>query len=292
LHDNFELYFWRSKFGNVGDDLNTWLWPRILDCDFHSDGNVVLIGIGSVLDERHDTTRRKLVLGAGARSETSALTELGDDWEIRFVRGPRTANAMNLSSSLAVSDPAIVVPKIYREPRKNATARPKKIGFVPYWKTDIAYASIIANVADIQLIPVHCSYDKFIDMLLECDAVVAEAMHGAILADAYGIPWIPCRISNLYSERETHDFKWQDWAMSLDIRLPKRILTLPQQWHHAGFSLNSDMKLLLKARAAARRIDEAIESGGWILSDRDILASKQRQILEICEEVKQTLSCD
>ncbi len=37
-------------------------------------------------------------------------------------------------------------------------------------------------------------------------------MHGAILADAYGIPWTPVK-----AYPHTTEFKWRDWGGSLDL---------------------------------------------------------------------------
>src|SRR5690606_31984382 len=40
--------------------------------------------------------------------------------------------------------------------------------------------------------------------------VIAEAMHAAIIADSYRVPWV-----SVSSSRRINAFKWQDWAASL-----------------------------------------------------------------------------
>ena len=69
------LYYWESPFGNVGDDLNRWLWPRLFGDVFDDDDETVLIGIGSILapgyEKHYRVYRKKIVLGAGARSAES-----------------------------------------------------------------------------------------------------------------------------------------------------------------------------------------------------------------------------
>jgi succinoglycan biosynthesis protein ExoV len=48
--------------------------------------------------------------------------------------------------------------------------------------------------------------------LARSSLVIAEAMHGAIVADAFRVPWIPASTSGRFNL-----FKWQDWAMSLGM---------------------------------------------------------------------------
>lgn len=46
----------------------------------------------------------------------------------------------------------------------------------------------------------------------EARLVIAESMHGTIIADAFRIPWIPVAISHHFNS-----FKWQDWADSMEV---------------------------------------------------------------------------
>ena len=49
---------------------------------------------------------------------------------------------------------------------------------------------------------------------------LTEAMHGAIVADTFRVPFVP-----LVSSREISSFKWMDWALRMDI--PYRPIRLP-----------------------------------------------------------------
>jgi succinoglycan biosynthesis protein ExoV len=44
--------------------------------------------------------------------------------------------------------------------------------------------------------------------------IITEAMHGAIVADTYNIPWIP-----VFTYASFNFFKWNDWAASLDMSI-------------------------------------------------------------------------
>lgn len=56
------------------------------------------------------------------------------------------------------------------------------------------------------------SVDRVLGLMQQCDVILAEAMHGAIVADALRIPWIPISCSRIILE-----FKWQDWLSSLNL---------------------------------------------------------------------------
>jgi len=48
------LWYWMAPKGNIGDDINPWLWPRVFGEDFFCETDPDrFIGIGSVLDDRH-----------------------------------------------------------------------------------------------------------------------------------------------------------------------------------------------------------------------------------------------
>jgi hypothetical protein len=42
--------------------------------------------------------------------------------------------------------------------------------------------------------------------------VVTEALHGAVVADAFRIPWIPVRCHT-----HINAFKWEDWCESIEV---------------------------------------------------------------------------
>jgi succinoglycan biosynthesis protein ExoV len=50
--------------------------------------------------------------------------------------------------------------------------------------------------------------------------LVTEALHGAVAADSFGVPWIAVRLGS-----RVLDFKWEDWCRSLSV--PYRPLELP-----------------------------------------------------------------
>jgi succinoglycan biosynthesis protein ExoV len=55
--------------------------------------------------------------------------------------------------------------------------------------------------------------EDVLEELLASELIIAEAMHGAIIADAFRIPWMPVR----YGYRSFF-FKWHDWCQSIGLR--------------------------------------------------------------------------
>lgn len=271
------VYSWRSEHGNVGDDLNPWLWPRVFGDGIDASPDSIFIGIGSVLDRRHEPSRHKIVFGAGARQADTVPDVTTSDWQIEFVRGPLTAAALPDGYRRWISDPAIILPRYLAAPRTTRVGRPEAIGLATYMTTDVGYARRITDLCGYRLIPSTLAPEAFVDALLQCDAVFAESMHGAILADAYGIPWCPVQISNRYHEGDTHAFKWRDWLSSLE--LTPSFVALPVPWRSEATGVIGAARTALKVRYAALKLSRAARRDAWVLSDRELLASKQDEIL-------------
>jgi len=54
--------------------------------------------------------------------------------------------------------------------------------------------------------------EEVLNQIMQSEIVIAEAMHGAIVADTLRVPWIPSKAYNTIN-----DFKWRDWAQSLSL---------------------------------------------------------------------------
>ncbi len=204
-------YYWESDHGNFGDDLNLWLWDLLLPGfrDVHPD--VLLVGVGTVLNEvLLPKTGRKLVLGSGFGY--GALPDMRDRtlWDIRCVRGPLTAEKVGVDASLGIIDPAVMVADM---PEFASLLKTHRRSFVPHWESAIAglWPEVCATVG-VNYIDPRGEAKAVIAEIARSELIIAESMHGAILADAFRVPWVAVSTS-----RNINSFKWNDWAGTLGV---------------------------------------------------------------------------
>lgn len=208
-----KLEYFRGDHPNFGDELNTWLWPQLLPRFLDEDPSVLFIGIGSILGSNYNPKARKVVFGSGyvTAYHGQAPNVHGDDWDIFFVRGPRTTQALGIPDRLGIGDSAILL----RALSARFVREPRHIGFMPHWESlPRGNWQKVCALAGIRLIDPRAPVEQVITEILGCEVLVAEAMHGAIVADALRVPWIPVLpIDHIHRE------KWFDWADALSMDL-------------------------------------------------------------------------
>lgn len=208
---------------NFGDALNGWLWPKLIPRIYEPDEEKMFIAIGSLLNAQWIPPRpaRKICFGSGYCGGPKPAID--DNWQIYCVRGPLTAAAMGLESSLALTDPAILVAAL------SPATRPKqyKISYMPHefsgrnsqWIMKADWAAALNRVGIHHLDP-RAPVEITLKEIQDSELVITEAMHGAIVADALRVPWIPVRF---YSHVKS--FKWRDWCLTM--QLPYEPSTIP-----------------------------------------------------------------
>jgi len=207
-----KLFYYRDPGGNFGDDLNAWLWPRLIPELLDDRDDTLFVGIGSILDRRIPQEPRKIVFGTGVGY--GLLPVLDQRWQICCVRGPLTAKALGLPAEVAITDSAALV----RTVRTPPVVKTHIVSFMPHFRTPARAASIGTDLADIcasldiNYIDPCGEVEDVIDGLASSSKVIAEAMHGAIVADALRVPWVPVQLSG-----RILNLKWNDWCTSLHL---------------------------------------------------------------------------
>ena len=216
-----KLHYFRSKHGNFGDDLNSWIWPELLPglWDDGADG-ITFVGIGTILNRLVPDNRLKVVLGSGVGYAPLPPDLHDGSWNILAVRGPLSARAAGLPEDTAITDGAIllsVLPGLAKPPEQ----RTGGVAFVPHVSSAEAggWEDICARLGFTYIDP-RWDFRKVFALIGNASLVLADAMHGAIVADTFRVPFVP-----LVSSREISSFKWMDWTLSMD--LPYRPIRLP-----------------------------------------------------------------
>ena len=186
-----KMYFYRGRRPNFGDELNSWLWPRLLPGFFDNDETgSCSIGVGSTLfdstarvpQDRLWRWLRRLHRRSGDRRELAVLLR---------ARGRLTAAALGLDAVLGVGDAAILVRSCV-----SLTARKAHpISFMPHWQSaaDGQWAEGQPRRRPPLHRPVRHGRKRPDPISRSRRFLLPEAMHGAIVADALRVPWIAVR---------------------------------------------------------------------------------------------------
>jgi succinoglycan biosynthesis protein ExoV len=274
------LYYCKTPMGNLGDDLNPWLWSRLAPevCDDRA--SALFVGIGTILSHRMPAEPLKFVFGAGWGG--GRRPKIDRKWMIYCVRGPLTAAGLKLDPALAIADPAILVRRVPRAAAKKCYP----ISFMPHHQS-MPLADWKALCAQVGF---HCinpcgGVDKVLAEVEQTELLLAEAMHGAIVADALRVPWIPVRMYGRFTE-----FKWRDWTQS--IQAPLRIVDIapifergPALWKRLDYAVK-------KTVARAGLGDDNWNRLGVRLSTRREISQTLRALEKTPKEQTPCLSAD
>jgi pyruvyltransferase len=207
-----KLYYWRGV-KNFGDLLAPLLLKRFahINSEWAAPKESDAVLIGSILDLM-PADYGGVIAGCGKLHEERSMDF--PHAKVLAVRGPLTARGMK--GSFAIGDPGLLADELvgYKDKEYN-------LGVIPHW-TDktlefdprfLKYNPRIIRVSDD---PLH-----FIEEVAKCKKIVSSALHGIILADAFGIPRrieiSPKAIS--HPKQEGGLFKWKDYSESIGMKL-------------------------------------------------------------------------
>ncbi|MBH0013330.1 pyruvyl transferase [Pseudoalteromonas sp. NZS100_1] len=208
-----KLTFYKGDIPNFGDDLNNIMWDALLAPGFLDDNeDELFLGVGSILWDSYPKKANKIVMGSGFGGYTGIPNLHEGNWDVAFVRGPRTAKALNLDPKLAITDAAILTHFMDLP----VQAKKYKVSFMPHWQSiSRGNWQRVCEQAGINYIdPTDPNVMHSLQSIQQTELLITEAMHGAILADTLRVPWLA-----LEPIFPLHRNKWFDWSESMSINL-------------------------------------------------------------------------
>ncbi|MBR8830274.1 MAG: hypothetical protein N5P05_003366 [Chroococcopsis gigantea SAG 12.99] len=225
-----KLYYAERKIGkptNFGDILNEWLWPKFLFDVYHKgnfqdifneDDRTVLVGIGTLLnkklEQRTPNARLRMVFSSGVGYGNS-LEKLDKTYKIYCVRGPLSASKLQLSPDKGLVDGGVMIRRYFQPERKVKY----KYSYMPHYGFAGPAWENVCESLNFGYIDPCLPVEDVMTKIRETEILLTEAMHGAIAAEAFRVPWVPIK-----SHHTILTFKWEDWCASVNLKYEPRTL--------------------------------------------------------------------
>lgn len=260
-----KLLRYEPEVPNFGDDLNDLIWPALAPTLFNaSDAGLkaeAFVGIGTIIGIDPGQSRRLHVFSSGTGYSAATRWD-GLDIDYHCVRGPVTARVLGLPRQKALTDGAVLTPLLGCFRKMPADER-RNVVVVPHYQT-IAFPgwNQAAGMAGFHLVDPRGSPQQVIAALAAARLVLTESLHGAILADAFGVPWCGFAVSQNFSTA-----KWTDWTASVGIAADITLLPPPDPMPLLRFGRRSEpfgTQLSLNLECAVQEFERRIASPGTV----------------------------
>lgn len=201
-------FYWNTA--NFGDHINSWLWRELFP-ELITNDSIRLVGVGSLIQDNLELVPgKKVIVGSGAGYGAAPSADAVARWDVWFVRGPLTSQAMGLPDAKAVVDGSWLVHSL---PGFFVPQEKRGVVFVPHWTSARSgHWQRICDLAGVTYIDPCADSKQVIAAIASSRLAIVEALHGAILADLYRTPWVP-----VSTERRILAFKWIDWCTSVGL---------------------------------------------------------------------------
>jgi len=220
--------FWWDRKANFGDAVGPWLAAKLTqkpvvnvratkDNPVPREGRAIAL-VGSII---HMINRPDVdIWGAGLMrplSEKSLLRNL-TGVRVHAVRGHLTRHELRTKLDWDVpevlGDPALLLSRHYTANLEPAGS--SKIAFVPHMSHRPSFKNINNDVLDV--VDVREDLRIVVDKIASAKACVSTSLHGLIVAQSYGVPWVWLNITD--AELGGGDFKFNDFFSTLEGEVP------------------------------------------------------------------------
>ncbi|MGP5726945.1 polysaccharide pyruvyl transferase family protein, partial [Arthrobacter rhombi] len=218
--DHIGVFWWDNR-SNFGDAIGPWLVERLTGSTPVNSRRVKhegrsLMTVGSIighLDRDHVDIWGTGLMGPLADARLKRLASY-EDVKVRAVRGHKTAYDLRKQLGWHVpdiyGDPGLLLPRFYK-PRKSAPAS-DAVAVVPHY-AHAKYFPPATNENTTHIVDVAQGLEKVIDEISSAHSCISTSLHGIIIAQAYGVPWIWLRIED--HQLGGDQYKFDDFLSTL-----------------------------------------------------------------------------
>lgn len=206
--------------------------------------------------------RRYLAIGSilGNASRTAEVWGSGFVWPdeklpeppqaIHAVRGPRTRTrlrALGYDCPEVYGDPALLFPYFFNPPVEKKYA----VGVIPHFSDKgVEWIKRLPPDPAVRLIDVEGGIEEFVRAVKSCELIISSSLHGLICADAYGVPNLWVKLSDILWGGA---FKFTDYFESVGRPAPTPVVpdlgtsVAAVTAHYRHETPRIDLSLLIKA---------------------------------------------
>ena len=262
--ENLFYFKHRERIGlaNFGDDLNPWLFSKLLHGISPPKEDVSIIGIGTLINDATDDMipqlNRRLVFSSGV-GYGDRLPTIDERWRFYAVRGKVSRDLCRLPPEVPLGDGAILLSDLVQSDEIGSLGKGDVI-FVPHIQYETEASALwrkACEIAGIRYVAPSESRQDIISSLANARLVITSAMHAAIVADTFRTPWVAVHTEGVLSK------KWEDWGSAIGVE--PRFNILPRLW------IPNDpvarIRTFAKIRLIARKLKMLAQNQGQLSSD-------------------------
>lgn len=188
------------RVNNFGDLLGPMITRRIVEragLRPRKSAGAQLLTVGSIMGLAENSD---VIWGTGVNGKVAVESHRFTNLDVRAVRGPRTARFLSdrgIEVPEVFGDPALLLPDLY--PEWSNKQKRHELGVLPNFHDLNVYRDHPGLISPL------APPKRVIELILECEQIVASSLHGVIVAEAFGIPAVAIESG------VEHPFKYRDY---------------------------------------------------------------------------------
>lgn len=212
------VYYWDGT-PNFGDFVGPYLISKITGKPILNIKNLQYPGMMAVGSIIQMLDRENMVIWGSGLIHKLTDEQIQDfkkyNPNILSVRGQKTAKhlleaGINVPDQSVYGDPALILPLFYTP----LISGPKRIGICPHYTHKSHFLTSIIDKDTLKIIDVQRDVETVVNDISSSSVCISTSLHGLIVAQAYGVPWVWLEIYD--NNLAGNDFKFKDFFSTLN----------------------------------------------------------------------------